>query len=185
MTHDEGKKTKQVILQAALEVARSQGAAAVTIDAVVAKSGVSRGGVTHHYPKRSLLLLAVLDAAADRHRAALSIDTPLSSERERTQCYVTTTLDDKNNDRDALVLGLAEEPAVLEPWKRLNRELDEIERADPRVDEVAVFIRRLAIDGMWWSQKSDPSRFDAKKTERLLKSILNWTPCTAGRSLAQ
>ena len=70
------------MLSAASEVLREKGAAGVTIDEVLVRSGAPRGSVYHHFPGRpSQLLTEALQHAGDaitathrrrRHRAAAS-----------------------------------------------------------------------------------------------------------------
>src|SRR5690242_13963165 len=49
-----------VILDAAGAVLRRGGARALTIDAVAAQAGLSKGGVLHHYASKDALILALV-----------------------------------------------------------------------------------------------------------------------------
>ena len=56
--------TRTKMLVSAAEVLRERGAAGVTIDEVLARSGAPRGSVYHHFPEgRSQLLREALDYA--------------------------------------------------------------------------------------------------------------------------
>lgn len=58
--------TRQRMLDSAVEVLRERGASAVTVDAVLARSGAPRGSVYHHFPGgRTELILAALGQAGD------------------------------------------------------------------------------------------------------------------------
>ena len=50
----------EIILEAANEVLRKGGARALTIDAVAAEAGLSKGGVLHHYASKDALILALV-----------------------------------------------------------------------------------------------------------------------------
>src|SRR4051812_14595395 len=59
-------ETRQKMVDAALQVLREKGAAGVTIDEVLARSGAPRGSVYHHFPGgRSQLLTEALQFAGD------------------------------------------------------------------------------------------------------------------------
>lgn len=47
------------------------GATALTIDAVAKEAGMSKGGVLHHYPKKEVLLRAVVESMIDAWDAAV------------------------------------------------------------------------------------------------------------------
>jgi len=58
--------TRKKMLISAAEVMRERGAAGVTIDAVLARSGAPRGSVYHHFPEgRNQMLLEALRYAGD------------------------------------------------------------------------------------------------------------------------
>jgi AcrR family transcriptional regulator len=58
--------TRQRMVIAAVELLRERGASAVTVDAVLARSGAPRGSVYHHFPGgRDELILAAVRHAAD------------------------------------------------------------------------------------------------------------------------
>lgn len=60
-----GQNTRDRMIESAIALLREHGAAAVTIDAVVAHSGAPRGSVYHHFPGgRKELLLTAGDTAA-------------------------------------------------------------------------------------------------------------------------
>ncbi|MGA5200634.1 TetR/AcrR family transcriptional regulator [Streptomyces variegatus] len=78
--------TKRRMIGSAVELLRERGAAAVTIDAVLARSGAPRGSVYHHFPggRNELLLTAaqqagdyiarLIDAAVQDGDPALALD---------------------------------------------------------------------------------------------------------------
>ena len=68
------------MLVAAASLLRERGAAAVTVDAVLARSGAPRGSVYHHFPGgRSQILREALQFAGDEITAALERDTDVGA----------------------------------------------------------------------------------------------------------
>ncbi|MBB2964941.1 TetR/AcrR family transcriptional regulator [Methylobacterium sp. R2-1] len=61
-----------VILDAAGSVLRRGGARALTIDAVAAQAGLSKGGVLHHYASKDALILALVDRKLEELRAGIA-----------------------------------------------------------------------------------------------------------------
>ncbi len=59
-THSRRDDRAGVILDAAGAVLRRGGARALTIDAVAAQAGLSKGGVLHHYASKDALILALV-----------------------------------------------------------------------------------------------------------------------------
>ena len=55
------RDTKQRLLDAAAAVVRRDGATALTLDAVAAEAGVSKGGLLYHFASKRELLDAMLD----------------------------------------------------------------------------------------------------------------------------
>jgi AcrR family transcriptional regulator len=60
-----GQATRSRVLTAAVELVAERGVAAVTLDDVQERAGVSRGQLYHYFAGRSELLHAVVDATAD------------------------------------------------------------------------------------------------------------------------
>ncbi|GAB6843583.1 AcrR family transcriptional regulator [Methylorubrum rhodinum] len=62
----------QTILDAAGAVLRRGGGRALTIDAVAAQAGLSKGGVLHHYASKDALILALVARKLEELRAGIS-----------------------------------------------------------------------------------------------------------------
>ena len=69
------KKQPQAVRQLLLGVAAGlcieRGASGLTLDAVAAAAGVSKGGLLHHFPSKAALLEGLLDDLIDRLDAAI------------------------------------------------------------------------------------------------------------------
>lgn len=61
------------ILDAALAVSDRVGAAHMTLDAVAAEAGVSKGGLLYHFASKDLLLKGVVEHHMDQHRRDLEM----------------------------------------------------------------------------------------------------------------
>ena len=74
-------QTPEVILEAAEALIRREGAARLTIDAVAAEAGLSKGGVMHHFTSRDALIAAMVRhqfGRMDAEMRAIEADLPPS-----------------------------------------------------------------------------------------------------------
>lgn len=58
--HRNATDTRRRLLEAAGDIARDAGAASLSLDAVAARAGVSKGGLLYHFPSRHALLAALV-----------------------------------------------------------------------------------------------------------------------------
>lgn len=63
-------RAKAKILAAAREIVEREGAGALTFEELARVSGVTRGGITYHFPTKDALLKALLDHDMDQWRAS-------------------------------------------------------------------------------------------------------------------
>jgi AcrR family transcriptional regulator len=128
---------------------RREGAQALTLDAVAAEAGVSKGGLLYHFKSKRDLLDGMVARWVDRWQAQIDAETV---EGNFAAGYVRAVLAGSDpGEREgqfALLAALVAEPAVLEIVRVRYREWQarlERESADP----VAATVARLAADGLW------------------------------------
>ncbi|MGH3367134.1 MAG: TetR/AcrR family transcriptional regulator [Nocardioidaceae bacterium] len=163
------------VLDAATAVAQRDGPGAVTIDAVVSESGMSRGGVLYHFRSKEALLQALVDQDIDTVREMTGLDGEAApqSATERIRAYHASCVAwPADRGHVALAVALAENPALLQSWARLQRELDQADEAADGSTAMTSAVARLALDGLWFSDLIDPERFTPAERDRLVKTIL-------------
>lgn len=144
--------TKQKILEAAAEIARETGPGSLSLDAVAAKAGVSKGGLLYHFPSKARLLEAVVEMFIQSFDQALD-------ERERarhgranslTEAFLDLAVADHDCNRpppSGLLAALAEDPDFLAPARRHQRLL--LDRMKENAsDPVMATIVFLTVQGM-------------------------------------
>jgi AcrR family transcriptional regulator len=133
------------LLDAATDVIRRDGAAALTLDAVATAAGVSKGGVLYHFASKRELIDGLLTRWLEDFEAQLDGEDLLAA-------YVRAC--DLDPRRSASELGLLaamiEEPEVLEVARERYAEWTArmLAGADDPVD---AWLVRLAADGLWYS----------------------------------
>jgi AcrR family transcriptional regulator len=138
--------TRARLLDAAVAVVRRDGAQALTLDAVAAEAGVSKGGLLYHFKSKRDLLDGMVERWVDGWQA--QIDAAIG-DGGFAHAYVRAALPPTDPDAGfGLLAALVAEPAVLEIVRARYREWQarlEAESADP----VAATVARLAADGLW------------------------------------
>jgi AcrR family transcriptional regulator len=150
------RATRDRLLDAAERVVVEHGALSLTLEAVAAEAGVSKGGLLYHFPSKDQLAaalvgreVALVDAALER---AAADGTPGSF----TRAYLRLTMGDGTAGESgadplstALLGAAALDPALLDPlreaYARWQARLEE--DGLPVGDATLV---RLAVDG-WWT----------------------------------
>ena len=163
---------RQALIDEALRLATTMGPDAVTIQAVAAGAGVTKGGLFHHFPNKQALIegmvahiFAQLDAAIDRH---LETDTARGC---FTRAYVETILLDEDfgpgSPMDVLNLSAVNYPVMGPAWDDwIARRMQRHAETDNNLD---LEILRYAADGAWLSHlTSRPEGKFAQIRDRLI-----------------
>lgn len=145
---------RQRILSAALAVALRDGAANLTLDAVAAEAGVSKGGLLYHFADKQALLAGLLEAALQHFDEAV---LERAAQDERPGALVRAYAEASESTASALpelfpalLAAAALDPALLVPaqehFRRWQQRLE-----DDGVDPVDAMLVRLAADGLWFA----------------------------------
>jgi AcrR family transcriptional regulator len=134
--------TRARLLDAASTVIRRDGPQALTLDAVAAEAGVSKGGLLYHFKSKRELLDALVARWMDDFQR--DIDAAPGSFPER---YVRAS-DGAKAEEAGLLAALVAEPGVLAAVRdRHTAWQDRI--ATEGGDPVDATVARLAADGLW------------------------------------
>ncbi|WNZ57979.1 TetR/AcrR family transcriptional regulator [Microbulbifer sp. MKSA007] len=140
---------KAAIVRAAEEVVRDRGARKLTLDAVAAQCGLSKGGLIHHFRTKQSLLKAMLEAAIAREddSVATFVSSGDSLLVSRLKSIFELMEDDKGLPR-SLIAAVAEDPMLLGPVKdkeeQQRRDICDA-YCDPEMAELLI----LAAQGMF------------------------------------
>ena len=168
------------VLDAAARVALRDGPGAVTIDAVVTESEMSRGGVLYHFPSKDALLQALVDQDIDVVREMTGLEGGEAAARSREQrvraYHDACTAWPPERGHVALAVALANNPALLRTWAQVQRDLDRADAADAAAgsdEPTTATVARLALDGLWFSDLVDRERFTDEQRERIVSTIMS------------
>ncbi|NEW90582.1 TetR family transcriptional regulator [Rhodopseudomonas sp. BR0M22] len=170
----ERKKQPEVVRRALIDCAANlaleRGLQAVTVQAVAAAAGVTKGGLFHHFPTKERLIEAVFDAQLDIFGSA--IDEAMQDDHSSygcfTRAYVRATFNlsdqDDNQCGGALAVSMMTDPVLRPRWSIWMRtRLTNHKKTD---SAPALEIVRLAADGAWLADLTHLApdlRMDRKK----------------------
>jgi AcrR family transcriptional regulator len=141
--------TRTRLLDAAVALVRRDGAHALTLEAVAAEAGASKGGLLYHFKSKRELLDAMVERWVQGWQDHIDAESGAGG---FVSGYVTATdLGGASREREAefgLLAALIAEPAVLETVRERYagwQQRVEHEGGDP----VQATVARLAADGLW------------------------------------
>jgi AcrR family transcriptional regulator len=145
------------LLNAAEAVVVRQGIGSLTLDAVAAEAGMSKGGLLHHFPSKDRLVAALVARSAENWRACYMEAYGRASEGpgRMVRALLSHCLSDAHgwteqlrHSSSAVFAALAQNPSLIEPMRAVYSDLHRRIAADglaPGVGEAVV----AAIDGLW------------------------------------
>ena len=148
------------LLRSAAEIAAAEGMPAVTLDAVAARAGVTRGGLQHHFRSKQALLEALFCEMRQQFAADIAAEATADPHEHgrMTRAYVRVVTrepatDGEANAMRALLAVLLTEPELRERWSDWWSQTTVAEAA--ATDTAKLAICRLAADGLWMSTLLD------------------------------
>lgn len=154
------------------------GTGQLTLDAVAAAAGISKGGLLHRFPSKEALLEAMVTRQIERHeetvraaRAALP-DTP---GKELCAYVLAATRDAANTKRicSALIAAAANEPKLLAPVRAHYRaRLAEMAAAATGGNLARAAVVCLATDGLWLMELMHLSPLDPRERDAVVAELL-------------
>jgi AcrR family transcriptional regulator len=140
---------REALLDAAIAVIRRDGAQKLTLDAVAAESGISKGGVLYHFATKRALVDGLLERWLDDFDRRLEASDDVLAEYIRC-----SDLSDADPDVAAtefgMLAGMIDDPQVLAAVRAFQ------ERWMARmlaggIDPADAWTVRLAADGLWYA----------------------------------
>lgn len=167
--------TRTRLLDAASAVLLRDGPHALTLEAVAAEAGVSKGGLLYHYPSKSALLDGLVDrweAGAQTEMDARADGSPGSWVRAYIACGDLHDVGAAERATDArLLAALAAEPermnTVRERYAAWQARIEQ-----DGVDPVDATVARLATDGLWIAQLLGLAAPDGALHEQVVARIV-------------
>lgn len=166
---------RSAVLAAAEALVREIGAANLTYDELVRRSGITRGGITYHFPTKDALIAAIVDNDLQQWRECVQQKREsLSGRMADLKAYVMSSSepDEQTNRLCAGLLSVAAGSSTLnEPWKNYYANHHrEVTRRSP--DPVAAAIVTLATEGLFWQETLGLSPLNGRERQQVVKRLL-------------
>ena len=152
MARQRSAQTPDLILQAAEALIRREGASRLTIDAVAAEAGLSKGGVLHHFASKDALIAGMVKHQFGRMEAELAT---IEEDLEPSPMAPVVALirharlhyGREDGIPQALLIASAESPQALEGFRgKITETLGRLGGEGRRADEAAaLFFATLGI----------------------------------------
>jgi AcrR family transcriptional regulator len=157
------------LLDAAVTVIRRDGAQRLTLDAVAAEAGVSKGGVLYHFGSKRALIDGLLERWLDDFEGRLRGEDFAAAYIRA--CDLAAAAPDATATEFGLLAAIVHEPEVLEAAReRYASWMDRM--TEGGMNTTDAWLVRLAADGLWYSDLLGiaPPRGDDRRRvmERLL-----------------
>lgn len=166
--------TRAEILEKAVEVAAEVGATSFTLDAVVARTSVSKGALLHHFPSKTALLEGLVDHLGQMYVDGILKEAARDPEPygRNARAYLRAAVNDPVTPQDisigkVVLAACAIEPALAERWNGWTRKVTADDPADPVGSDDALLLRLIA-DGLWMSDIFGTHRVSKAQRQTLL-----------------
>lgn len=169
---------RKLILMAASEIVRNEGAAQLTLEAAAHKAGVSKGGLLYHFPTKEALIRGMVDELTDQYVNEIQERVNVDDQSGRwSRAYVEATfreIEDGLKVSSGLLAATFTNPELLETLqKQYKIWQDHIESEN--TDSVRPTIARLAADGLWFAEIFGLAPLEKGLRERVLTELVTWT----------
>lgn len=110
-------ETRAEIIEKALEVAAELGAAGFTLDAVAARTRVSKGALLHHFPSKTALLEGMVDHLGAMHVESVLAEAARDPEPygRNARAYLRVTINEPVTPQDVSIGGWSWPPSPSIP----------------------------------------------------------------------
>lgn len=176
--------TRDRILDALETLLLSGGNAGITLEAVAAEAGVSKGGLLYHFPGKEALLVGAVERLGERVEEQFA-----RAQAEGTsiaEWYLLPASEEPDSDVHIARSILAVMRSADGQYERVGDELTRIMRAyDERLlaelgDPVLTEIVRLTGDGIYLGQIIGLDAPDPELNRRVIERLLSSVPDRAG-----
>jgi len=167
--------SRQAILDAAEALAMEVGANHMSLDAVAAKAGISKGGLLYQFPSKVALLKGMIERYVERLEAEAPTRKARGSEATRLVAARLAAQGDKSVTKQrrgsfGMIAAIAEQPALLDPvraahdriWQRISETAK-----DPELALLAWF----ALEGLLFVELFATSPLSKSDRDKFLKRL--------------
>jgi len=161
--------SREAILDAADALVREAGVNRMTLDAVAARAGLSKGGLLYNFPSKDALLRGMIERFVGT-LSAPSAGSVASRIAEIRLAKLEAQADDEQRASHSMLAAIAENPTLLEPIKAAHAALwAEIKAKDKDPDRA--LLAWLAVEGLCFFELFSTSPLSAEERARTIDRL--------------
>jgi AcrR family transcriptional regulator len=160
------------VLDAALAIAAEGGAGRVTLDAVAARAGVSKGGLLYRFATKDALYGAMIDRLNAHFDAGMAAARAAGAQTALAAYCEAALMDDPAHDAAlaSLLAVAADSPHLIDRFRAPQAVRFGAILADgARLEDAALVV--LAVDGLWLSQLIGFAPFTPQQTQAIRAAL--------------
>ncbi|MEM7054162.1 MAG: TetR/AcrR family transcriptional regulator [Pseudomonadota bacterium] len=167
-------KAKLLVLETAQKLVAEQGTGALTFEALSKASGVTRGGITYHFPTKDALLKALIAHDMQQWMEAEQAFAP-DGVCDQTSALIadirsyTTSTPEYRRFVSGMVGAAMLEPDLLDPVRKFHCE--RFDQLDWSEADIRRMLLRLAAEGLFWMETFNCYDMPAEARKRLVLKI--------------
>ncbi len=177
---------RAAVLAAAEELVRDIGAANLTFDELVRRSGITRGGITYHFPTKEALLRALVERDIARWQACMADKrTRHAGPSAELLAYIDSGCE-PDEDTARLCAGMLSAATSAKelngPWRDFFAAQQAA--ADATGDPELATILSLAVEGLFWSETMNLIEIPPRRRRALVARMLAMAAAIKARPAA-
>lgn len=167
--------SRQRILDAAESLAREQGSANISLDAVAARAGLSKGGLLYNFPTKAKLLEALVEQYIGRAEEALARSEEVHKAGPNAVAlayidYYRQEICTHPKPASGILAAIAENPELIDPVRRHQRQL--VQTIREKSDDLTLsLITVLVVEGIWSMRMFETNCLAADETDAVLDRL--------------
>lgn len=161
--------SREVILDAAEALVREAGVNRMTLDAVAARAGLSKGGLLYNFPSKDALLRGMIERFVETLNTP-SAGTVASRIAEMRLAKLQAHADDDRRASHSMLAAIAAKPALLDPIRCAHDALWAEMKAKDK-DPMAALTAWLAVEGLCFLEMFSTSPLSAEERAAVIARL--------------
>ena len=145
---------RQKVIEASREIVMERGAGALTFDEIAQVSGVTRGGITYHFPTKERLLQALVEQDILQWKSVEEANSPDNCPAETAELIAflrahTNEQPERRRFVSGMLSAVTLDPPIIDPAREYEKErLDGVEWNGKNLK---LQLLRMAAMGLFWA----------------------------------
>ena len=179
-------ETRRLLFEACSRILRRDGLTNLTLDAVSAEAGLSKGGLLYHFPTKESLIEGLFEYHNDKFESRVARlveeegEEPGAWLRAYARASIEQITDPNNASLYASLFAAGEKYAGAHQIMRRKYELWQQRIEASRLGPTWATLVRFAVDGFWFAEMQKYAPPDEARRQEIIAIILSLTKGSRG-----